>query len=198
MSRRYIFSRVARDVGAGLYAQERERRRAEAARTFTRGNLPRLLGNALLIILGVIAAAALFDGITYGGHWPTLFLVAVVLSLLNSLLKPLLIVFALPFVLMTLGLGIAVINALLLMLAAVIVPRFEVEGFWTALGAAIVISVVAFLGNLLFGSSSVHMSSERHGGPGERHGFGGRYSRIPFRPPNQRRHRRDDDDIIDV
>ena len=65
-----------------------------------------------------------------------LLLVAAVLGALNVSLKPLLIFFALPFVIFTFGLGIIVINALLVMLAGAVVPGFEVASFWSPSGAA--------------------------------------------------------------
>jgi putative membrane protein len=69
-------------------------------------------------------------------------LVAVVLGLLNTFLKPLLILLTLPVTLITMGLFLLVINAGLVMLAARIVPGFVVESFWWALGFSIVLSIV--------------------------------------------------------
>ncbi|MDR1789080.1 MAG: phage holin family protein [Opitutaceae bacterium] len=93
-------------------------------------------------------------------------LVAVVLALvfLNAVLRPLLVLFALPFVVLTLGLGLVVINALLLMLAGALVRGFYVESFWSALGGA----AVAGLTNAVTGAMARALS-----GGGRRRGGGG-------------------------
>jgi putative membrane protein len=72
---------------------------------------------------------------------------AVVLALINIFVKPLIVILTLPLNIVTLGLFSLVINALLVMLADVIVPGFSVDGFWAAFFFAIVISLI----NALFG-----------------------------------------------
>ncbi len=79
----------------------------------------------------------------------TAFILAVVLGIINTILKPILIVFTLPINILSLGLFTFVINALLILLAAKIVPGFYVDGFWWALLFSIVLSVVnSFLDTL--------------------------------------------------
>lgn len=73
---------------------------------------------------------------------------ALVLGLINAILKPVLVILTLPVTILTLGLFILVINALLILLAANIVPGFAVDGFWWALLFGIVLSVVS---GVLFG-----------------------------------------------
>jgi putative membrane protein len=67
---------------------------------------------------------------------------AVVLAALNLLIRPILFVLTLPITILTLGLFSLVINALLVMLAAWIVPGFTVTGFWDALFFAVVLAVI--------------------------------------------------------
>jgi len=69
-------------------------------------------------------------------------LVAVVLllSFFNAILKPLLVLFTLPFILITMGLGVVLINALLFLLVGELVNGFLVDGFWSALGGSLVVS----------------------------------------------------------
>ena len=117
----------------------------------------RLLWNWLLLILGVLAAEWLFPGISVQGEgslgqngWGTLVLAALLLSILNLALKPLLVFFTLPFVVFTFGLGLWIINAVLLWLTGQLVPGFVIDGFSTALWASLVISVVSLIVNLLF------------------------------------------------
>lgn len=79
----------------------------------------------------------------------TAFVAAIVLSLINTLVKPVLILLTLPVTLVTLGLFLFVINALLFWFVGSVLPGFEVAGFWSALGGAIVYSLLAWLFSLL-------------------------------------------------
>jgi putative membrane protein len=142
----------------------------------------------LVIALSVVIAADTSRGITYNGpgSWGahglgTLALVVVVLSVFNIALKPILVLFALPFVLLTLGLGLLVINALLFLLAGQIVPGFHVAGFGSAFWGALVVSVMSFLANLWLGRRRFVAATR---------GLGGR---TPHSPAARR-----DDDVIDV
>lgn len=72
----------------------------------------------------------------------TALLVAVVLGLINAILRPVLIILTLPINILTLGLFSLVINALLVLLAANLVPGFQVDGFWWALLFALVLSII--------------------------------------------------------
>lgn len=75
----------------------------------------------------------------------TALLVAVVLGLINTLLRPLLVLLTLPATLLTLGLFILVINALLFMLAGNLIDGFHVGGFWSALFGSIGYSLISWL-----------------------------------------------------
>ena len=70
---------------------------------------------------------------------------AVVLGLINALIKPLVFILTLPINIITLGLFSLVINALLVMLAAYVVPGFSVAGFWSAFWFAILLSLINWL-----------------------------------------------------
>jgi len=72
-----------------------------------------------------------------------------VLAILNALVRPILYLLSAPFILVTLGLFMVVINALMLELALVFVTGFHVAGFWSAVGGAILISFVSGLMNLM-------------------------------------------------
>lgn len=99
--------------------------------------------------LGIVVAASIGIGISYGDDFGTLAIVVVVLGLFNAFLKPVLVLFALPFVVATLGVGILVINALLLELADYLIGPFEVKSFFSAFLAALVIALL----NLLLGGA---------------------------------------------
>ena len=76
------------------------------------------------------------------------FILAVVLGALNLFIRPILVVLTLPITILTLGLFTLVINALLVMLAAYLVPGFSVAGFWSALAFAIILVVVNWVFDL--------------------------------------------------
>ena len=69
-------------------------------------------------------------------------LVAVVLSIVNAIIKPILIIFTIPITILTLGLFLLVINALLILLVDAITPGFTVDGFWWALAFSLILSVL--------------------------------------------------------
>ena len=104
--------------------------------------------DSVLLFLGVLAASYIIDGIQ-AESTGTLILVALVLALLNVVLKPILVLFTLPFVIFTFGLGIFLINALLLYFAGALVPGFAVDGFWVAFLGALVISLITMAVNLI-------------------------------------------------
>ena len=93
-----------------------------------------------ILALGVVLATKLVPGIECRDA-TTLICVVVALSFFNAILKPLLLLFTLPFIVLTLGFGVLVINALLFLLVGRIVDGFHVAGFWPALWGALVVSV---------------------------------------------------------
>ncbi|MFM7218120.1 MAG: phage holin family protein [Bacteroidota bacterium] len=72
----------------------------------------------------------------------TAVMVAFVLSLLNAVIKPILVVLTIPVTIFSFGLFLLVINALIILLAARIVPGFSVDGFWTALFFSMLLSLI--------------------------------------------------------
>ena len=90
--------------------------------------------------LGVTLATKLVDGISCDST-ATLIVVVLLLSFFNAIIKPLLVLFTLPFIVLTLGLGVVVINALLFMFVGRLVDGFHVAGFWPAVWGALVVSV---------------------------------------------------------
>ena len=80
----------------------------------------------------------------------TAMIVALVLGLINAVLRPLLVLLTLPVTLLTLGLFIFVINALLFQLAGNLVNGFNVGGFWSALFGSVVYSLISWALSALF------------------------------------------------
>ena len=97
-----------------------------------------------ILALGVLLATKLVPGIECRDG-STLVAVVLVLSFCNAILKPLLVLFTLPFILLTLGLGVVVINALLFLFVGRLVDGFHVAGFWPAVGGALVVSITNLL-----------------------------------------------------
>lgn len=109
-----------------------------------------LLARWAVLALGVVLATRLIDGITYDSAG-TLVVVVLLLSFFNAVLKPLLVLFTLPFIVLSAGIGMLFINALLFLLVGKLVNGFHVSGFWAALGGALVVSITNIIVSLLIG-----------------------------------------------
>lgn len=94
----------------------------------------------LLSGLAVLLTAYLLPGVDVK-HYGYALLVAVVLSLANLIVKPILIIFTIPITLLTMGLFLLVINALIIMLVDFLTPGFQVDGFWWALAFSLILSI---------------------------------------------------------
>ena len=92
-------------------------------------------------ILALIVVDWLFDSV-HIGRWGPLLLGAAVLGIANTFLKPILTILTFPLIVVTLGLSYFALNILMLALAEWIAPDFSIDGFWTYVGAAIVIWLV--------------------------------------------------------
>ena len=95
--------------------------------------------------VGLWAAAVLLSGVSYGEHVSVLVWASIIFSLVNAILRPLVIVLALPAIVLTLGLFTFVVNALMLYLVTVLYPAFQVRGFGQALLSVIIIWLVNFV-----------------------------------------------------
>lgn len=101
----------------------------------------KLLVKILINTVAIIIATYLLQGIYISGVGIAI-IVAIVLGIVNVLIKPILVILTLPVTVLTLGLFLLVINALLIMLTAWLVPGFEVENFWWALLFSIVLTII--------------------------------------------------------
>lgn len=102
--------------------------------------------NLLISALAVYLTAWLLPGISVKSYWAAIG-VAFVIGLLNVLLKPLLTLLTIPVTVVTLGLFLLVIDAIIILLAGKLLDGFQVNGFWWALLFSIIVSVVT---NLLY------------------------------------------------
>lgn len=125
-----------------------------------------------VLALGVVLSAVLVPGIRYDTAG-TLAIVVILLSFFNAVLKPLLVLFTLPFIVLSLGIGVWLINAFLLYFVGKLVDGFHVAGFGSAMLGALVVSVTNMILTQMLKSAAVP----------------------PPRPP-QREDKRDD--VIDI
>lgn len=116
----------------------------------------KLLVRWVITAIALVAAATLIPGIEIQDQngWIAVLLMSVALGLVNAFVRPLLTLLSCPFVLLTLGLFLLVINALCLWLASWLAQSlfgagFYVDGFWPAFWGAIVVSLVSFVLSLL-------------------------------------------------
>jgi len=104
---------------------------------------------ALIAALGLWLATEWVSGIHVASA-TTLILAALLLGVVNAIVKPVAIILTLPLTLVTLGLFLLVVNAAMLGLVAAFLPGMQIAGFWPALWAALLVSVVSFIGNAMF------------------------------------------------
>ena len=116
----------------------RERQLTNAQRTVIR-----ILLNAVALVL----TAGLFEGISLEGFFSAI-LAVMILAFINGFIRPIFLLLTLPLTVMTLGLFTLVINAMLFKLTSVLVPGFHVGGFWSALGGALIYSILVLLINI--------------------------------------------------
>jgi putative membrane protein len=108
----------------------------------------RLLLVWVLNAIALLAVAYLYPGVQVQ-DWKAAAIAALVLGLVNTLVKPVLVLLTLPVTVLTLGLFLIVLNALLFWAVASVVPGFHVTGFWAAVLGAILYSVIGWLLSLL-------------------------------------------------
>ena len=120
----------------------------------------KLVLRILVSSLAVFFSASLLPGVYLAGY-PVAILVAVVLGLLNSFVKPFLVILTIPVTLFTFGLFLLVINAFMILLTDYFLEDFSVDGFWTALFFSIIVTVVTSLLEKLAGGSQVGKQDQR-------------------------------------
>lgn len=99
----------------------------------------------LAVAVAVYLTVNLVPGISVSGGWMTMLVVALVWSVIISVIRPVLSILSLPLTILTLGLFSFVLNALLFWGMELIVPGFDVAGFWPALLGSIVLSLFSWL-----------------------------------------------------
>ncbi len=106
---------------------------------------------ALIAALGLWLATEWVDGITIDRP-STLIIAGVLLGVVNAVLRPIAVILTFPFLIITLGLFLLVVNAAMLGLVAALLDGFDIAGFWPAFWAAIIVSVTSWIGSWFVGS----------------------------------------------
>jgi putative membrane protein len=96
------------------------------------------------LALGLWLASFVFHGVRFQDRW-SLWASALTLALVNAVIRPLLILFTLPLTLATYGAFLLVINAVMVLLVAAIIPGFKVNGFWNALFTSLLIALLSMV-----------------------------------------------------
>jgi putative membrane protein len=125
------------------------------------------INNTVAVFLMVII---LGKHISYEDKLPNLLVVSFLLGILNAFVRPILMLIALPFVILTLGLFTFVINALMLCFLSWLLPFFHVDRFWYAFVGALIIWLISGALNLMTGS---RVTVQRRGPPAPPRGGGG-------------------------
>lgn len=101
-------------------------------------------------IVALLVIDSLFDSVEIG-RWGSVLIGAAVLGIANAVVKPVLTVLALPLIVVTLGLAYFAINVAMLALAEWVASDFSIDGFWTYVGATIVVWLVNWILNVVLG-----------------------------------------------
>ena len=109
-----------------------------------------LIAQLLLTALATYFAAWITPGVDITNFWSAI-VVAIVLTLLNTFIKPILEFISIPVTFLTLGLFILVINAVIILIASYFVGSFHVSGFWTAMLFSVIFSVISWILEAIFG-----------------------------------------------
>lgn len=129
-------------------------------------NLTPFLLHWALTAFALWVASHVFKGMRFSGTG-ALVVAALLLGLANAIVRPLLVLLTLPLTLITFGLFLLVINAVVLMLVAKLVEGFSIDGFWTALWASLFMSVLSFvLGAFVLGGTP-DFTIQTSPGPGQ-------------------------------
>jgi len=112
-----------------------------------------LLIRWLVITLAILFASTILSGI-HVASLTTAIIAAAILGIINTFLRPVLLILTLPLTLLTLGIFAFVLNAFMLLLVAYFVPGFEIDGFFWAFMGALIISIVSWIANRFIDKSN--------------------------------------------
>jgi putative membrane protein len=106
---------------------------------------------AALAALGLWVASQLLPGLSFDSN-QKLVIAALVLGVVNAIVRPIAFILTLPITVVTLGLFLFILNAAMIGLVARLIAGFRIDGFWTAMLAAIIVGVISWVGSSVIGS----------------------------------------------
>jgi putative membrane protein len=115
---------------------------------------------AAFAALGLWLASGLLDGLHFDRP-QTLIMAALLLGVINAVIKPLVLILTLPITIVTLGFFLLVINAGMLGLVASLLAGFKIDSFWTAVGASLIVSFCSAIAAALMGGVKIKMAIKR-------------------------------------
>jgi putative membrane protein len=101
-------------------------------------------------VVALFAADWIVDGIHFDDRWAVV-LAGAVFAIVNMIVKPIVTVLAIPLIILTLGIALFFVNLLMLYMTSWIVSGFEISGFWSAVGATIIVWIVNSILSAVFG-----------------------------------------------
>jgi putative membrane protein len=118
-----------------------------------------LILRIMINALAIAVAVKVVDGITFTGEWWKMIVIGAVFGVVNSFIKPIVTIFALPLIILTLGLFTLIVNTLMLLITAKLsVPLelgLQIHDFWPAFKGAIIISIISILLSWITGLKKV-------------------------------------------
>lgn len=105
-----------------------------------------------IVALGLWLATQLLPGLHFDGPG-VLLAAALLLGIVNAIVRPIAVILTLPLTLLSLGLFLLVVNAAMLGLVALLLGGFQISGFWTALGGALIVSLTGWVASGLIGNN---------------------------------------------
>ena len=118
-----------------------------------------LILRILINALSIAVAVKVVNGIIFTGEWWKMIAIGAVFGVVNSLIKPLLTLFTLPLIILTLGLFTLIINTLMLLITAELSGPFslglQINGFWAAFKGALIVSIVSMLLSWITGAKKI-------------------------------------------
>jgi putative membrane protein len=115
--------------------------------------------------LSITFAVKVVSGITFTGEWWKMIVIGAVFGIVNSIIKPLVTFFALPLIIITLGLFTLIINTLMLVITAELSEPFSlglrINGFWPAFKGALIVSMISILLSWLTGVKKIKYVRDR-------------------------------------
>jgi putative membrane protein len=110
------------------------------------------LVRAAIVAVGLWLATKIFSGLQFDSPG-VLIAAALLLGLVNAVIRPIAIILTFPLTLVTLGLFLLVVNAAMMGLVALMLDGFAIAGFWTAIGASVVVSITSWVASGLIGNN---------------------------------------------